>query len=593
MFSWTGLTDTKTYPTETSAYYNTHQVHYHNQRTQTDSNRISRVNHSVETEPVDFPLDSFVPDETNRESTVFGFQGGEQQLTFSYSAASPAAERIHSAKMFLRSPLSSRSTSIEFRGKRRDPPPAPEFTKSTENFEEHPFEFDYPVYRFESSDEDVNSAFTHEEEHESLEEEEQHSFEEDQPEFIDEEINHSPINEPRESPESSPESSNEESELEEEEEETESSSTPTSEEDEPETPSETQSTETAHDEEETSATGYDEDEEEEETKDHAIPQDNFSFMRSILHILFHINSFMTQISASTTRTDPHQQSLCRELAKMYHDSERFSLDRFLSVWTAILPIDEGHEHDPVEFFGILAEQCQREIASVISSSEDVFSRKLMFRYDPFSSCFGISLLSRVQCPHCREYRGQNRTSLVLYVSLTESVEESIRSFFETEWTEVMCEKCTTPSSVSYSITRLPPVLFVLLERFSEAGEKVQGAVFANEYLDLSDYTDGEVVCEPGRPLASAGSVEEDDASEPAPWFEFEVVEDEPLVKRAAPSRAGYRLCGAILHYGSTIGSGHYTAAFREDGEWILYDGYTASPGDVDPESVYCLIYQMS
>ena len=198
---------------------------------------------------------------------------------------------------------------------------------------------------------------------------------------------------------------------------------------------------------------------------------------------------------------------------------------------------------------------------------------------------------RIEC-QCREPHVQRQSGFVLAVPVAHSLDESLRRLFEPSPLEFRCETCqATRANVRVSLTRLPRVFFLQIQRFGAGGlTKSAAIVKVPDVIDLGRFVDPDFCAGPLPFKAGPRKAAVQSGSQTVQFFEFAVVEDEELVRRTPTLRAEYRLIALVLHDGATVAVGHFRAAIKEGRDWRIFDDARTAMGAVDPAAIYCAVY---
>jgi ubiquitin carboxyl-terminal hydrolase 36/42 len=150
--------------------------------------------------------------------------------------------------------------------------------------------------------------------------------------------------------------------------------------------------------------------------------------------------------------------------------------------------------------------------------------------------FGGILESDIQCLSCNFIMHRFESFLELSLQLTDalSLEETLYNYTTIEKiSDYCCEKCGKKGDVNkqLKIHKAPNILILDLKKFDYANrsKKINKTLTFLEFIDLS-------------PIMSNKNID-----------------------------AKYDLYAALVHYGSTLYSGHYVAFIKIDGDWVLAD----------------------
>lgn len=150
----------------------------------------------------------------------------------------------------------------------------------------------------------------------------------------------------------------------------------------------------------------------------------------------------------------------------------------------------------------------------------------------------IQLLSQVKCLACDRKSHYSEFMNVLPLELRPSIDDSLRAFFSSETIrQWRCERCGADrlgAKKTYRAWGSPECLFVVLKRFSPAGNKARSRVFPNARIYMHEH----------------------DISPPL------------MTKTPEWTHA---LVGFVCHFGRDNRSGHYVAYRRFRDVWVCYD----------------------
>jgi len=205
------------------------------------------------------------------------------------------------------------------------------------------------------------------------------------------------------------------------------------------------------------------------------------------------------------------------------------------------------------------------------------SFKSTFGYNSIvTSMFGGLLENEVRCSRCGTESRKNDPFLDLSLDIPlgsngdTRLEDCLSSFTEVEELsdsdKYFCANCKThqKSTKRFSIQRLPNVLCLHLKRFRWSNScflrtKLDHFVqFPITSLDMSDY-----------------------------------LLDKLHTTRGSVNSNLYDLTAVIVHHGSGVGSGHYTAFAKKDGQWYHFNDSTVKPSEetaVSKCKAYILFY---
>ncbi|XP_022181591.1 ubiquitin carboxyl-terminal hydrolase 36 isoform X1 [Myzus persicae] len=270
------------------------------------------------------------------------------------------------------------------------------------------------------------------------------------------------------------------------------------------------------------------------------------YINSTLQALFHIPAFTNWLM-----NDEQHQKTCQQKTGFQKDcivcmvcntftlSQKHTGSSFkASIITNRLSLICKHlstyrQEDAHEFLRYLIESMERCYLSVLghaAKSLDNYSKETT----PINQIFGGYIRTEVTCGKCGHISTtfQHFQDLILDIRQSDNVNDALDNYFEKEPLDesYVCERCRrqVAADKKFSIERAPNVLCIQLKRYSVgmggfSGNKNSKAIQINERLDLSSYQ--------------------------FDHHKFKI--------DARPLR--YHLVSMVIHYGSSLNSGHYTA----------------------------------
>ncbi|XP_025199944.1 ubiquitin carboxyl-terminal hydrolase 36 isoform X2 [Melanaphis sacchari] len=270
------------------------------------------------------------------------------------------------------------------------------------------------------------------------------------------------------------------------------------------------------------------------------------YINSTLQALFHIPAFTNWLM-----NDEQHQKTCQQKTGFQKDcivcmvcntftlSQKHTGSSFkASIITNRLSLICKHlstyrQEDAHEFLRYLIESMERCYLSVLghgAKSLDNYSKETT----PINQIFGGYIRTEVTCEKCSHISTtfQHFQDLILDIRHSDNVNDALDNYFEKEPLDesYVCERCRrqVAATKKFSIERAPNVLCIQLKRYSVgmggfSGNKNSKAIQINERLDLSSYQ----------------------------------FDRHNLKIDVRPLR--YRLVSMVIHYGSSLNSGHYTA----------------------------------
>ncbi|XP_025412938.1 ubiquitin carboxyl-terminal hydrolase 36 isoform X2 [Sipha flava] len=270
------------------------------------------------------------------------------------------------------------------------------------------------------------------------------------------------------------------------------------------------------------------------------------YINSTLQALFHIPAFTNWLT-----NDEQHKKTCQQKTGFQKDcivcmvSDTFILSQKhtgssfkASIITSRLSLICKHlstyrQEDAHEFLRYLIESMERCYLSVLghaAKSLDNYSKETT----PINQIFGGYIRTEVTCGKCGYISTtfQHFQDLILDIRQSDTVNDALDNYFEKEPLDesYVCERCRRQvvADKKFSVERAPNVLCIQLKRYSVgmggfSGNKNSKAIQINERLDLSNYQ-----------------------------FDHHKFKTD-----ARPLR--YHLVSMVIHYGSSLNSGHYTA----------------------------------
>ncbi|XP_050420925.1 ubiquitin carboxyl-terminal hydrolase 36 isoform X2 [Adelges cooleyi] len=309
------------------------------------------------------------------------------------------------------------------------------------------------------------------------------------------------------------------------------------------------------------------------------------YINSTLQALFHIPAFTNWLTS-----DEQHQKKCQQKSGFQKDctvcmvSDTFILSQKhtgssfkASIITNRLSLICKHlstyrQEDAHEFLRYLIESMERCYLSVLglaAKSLDNYSKETT----PINQIFGGYIRTEVTCGKCRHVSTtfQHFQDLILDIRQSDTVNDALNNYFEKEPLDesYVCERCRrqVAADKKFSIEKAPNVLCIQLKRYSvglhgfSSGNKNSKAMQINERIDLSKYL-------------------------------FDQHKDR---NDSRPLR--YRLVSMVIHYGSSLNSGHYTAlGLTPSGSYYYFNDSSVSQANFknysNSHDSYIIFYEL-
>ncbi|XP_026805105.1 ubiquitin carboxyl-terminal hydrolase 36-like isoform X2 [Rhopalosiphum maidis] len=268
------------------------------------------------------------------------------------------------------------------------------------------------------------------------------------------------------------------------------------------------------------------------------------YINSTLQALFHIPAFTNWLMNNEHQKTCQQKRFQKDciicmVCNTFTLSQKHTGSSFkASIITNRLSLICKHlstyrQEDAHEFLRYLIESMERCYLSALghaAKSLDNYSKETT----PINQIFGGYIRTEVTCGKCGHISTtfQHFQDLILDIKQSDNVNDALDNYFEKEPLDesYVCERCRRQFAADkkFSIERAPNVLCIQLKRYSVgmggfSGNKNSKAIHINERLDLSSYQ----------------------------------FDHHNLKTDARPLR--YHLVSMVIHYGSSLNSGHYTA----------------------------------
>lgn len=304
---------------------------------------------------------------------------------------------------------------------------------------------------------------------------------------------------------------------------------------------------------------------------------NTCYLNSTLQALFHVPALVNWLQSDSGHQDkcsingsiPCECIICavNKTMKASHSKGAGVIKPVLiynKLKTICKHMNQGQQEDAHEFMRYLIESMEKAYLLRYKGYKlDNYSKETT----PLNQIFGGYIRSEVTCLQCRAVSTtfQHFQDLLLDIRRASTLEDALSAYFTHERLEgddaYRCERChrKVPANKKFSLEKPPMVLCIQLKRFSMLGAKLNKHVEFPQRLDLTRYLCPQSQYRGGQPLT-------------------------------------YRLASLVLHMGSSVNCGHYTAiAQTSTGHWYQFDdNYVRliSPSAVLDMNAYIIIYEM-
>ncbi|XP_050546764.1 ubiquitin carboxyl-terminal hydrolase 36 isoform X2 [Daktulosphaira vitifoliae] len=308
------------------------------------------------------------------------------------------------------------------------------------------------------------------------------------------------------------------------------------------------------------------------------------YINSTLQALFHIPAFTNWLIS-----DEQHQKKCQQktgfqkdcivcmvcdtfVLSQKHTGSSFKASSITSRLSLICKhLSTYRQEDAHEFLRYLIEsmeRCYLSVLGVVAKSLDSYSKETT----PINQIFGGYIRTEVTCGKCKHISTtfQHFQDLILDIRQSDTVNDALDNYFEKEPLDesYVCERCRrqVAADKKFSIEKAPNVLCVQLKRYSVglhgfSGNKNSKAIQINERIDLSNYQ----------------------------------FHQQRYQNGARPLR--YRLVSMVIHYGSSLNSGHYTAlGLTSSGSYYYFNDSSVSQANFKNYSTshdsYIIFYEL-
>ncbi|XP_049810550.1 ubiquitin carboxyl-terminal hydrolase 36 isoform X2 [Schistocerca nitens] len=308
-----------------------------------------------------------------------------------------------------------------------------------------------------------------------------------------------------------------------------------------------------------------------------INMGNTCYLNSTLQALFHVPALVNWLQSDSGHLEKCSinggiQSECiicalNKTMKASHNKGAGIIKPLLiysKLKTICKHMNQGQQEDAHEFMRYLIESMEKAYLLRYKVYKlDNYSKETT----PLNQIFGGYIRSEVTCLQCRAVSTtfQHFQDLLLDIRRASTLEDALSAYFTHERLEgddaYRCERChrKVPANKKFSLEKPPMVLCIQLKRFSMLGAKLNKHVEFPQRLDLTRYLCPQSQYRGGQPLT-------------------------------------YRLTSLVLHMGSSVNCGHYTAvAQTSTGHWYQFDDSSVRPislNSVLDMNAYIIIYEM-
>eukprot|EP01125_Pyxidicula_operculata_P006289 TRINITY_DN2182_c0_g1_i1.p1 TRINITY_DN2182_c0_g1~~TRINITY_DN2182_c0_g1_i1.p1 ORF type:complete len:752 (+),score=191.81 TRINITY_DN2182_c0_g1_i1:20-2275(+) len=305
---------------------------------------------------------------------------------------------------------------------------------------------------------------------------------------------------------------------------------------------------------------------------------NSCYLNSVIQCLTHTAPFARFFASEKhkDKCDVPKSKFCLMCAMSDHVSkalsekyEYFAPYDFITNLSSIGDFICGHQEDAHEFIISILNKIHNKMFDDAMKTQKINIREKQNAFVENTTLiyqmFGGITQSQIQCMSCQNVSYQHEPFLDLNLDLGNksfSLEESFYNFISIENLGnefYKCDHCKKTSQAQKQITiyQCPNILIIHLKKFdmTRGGCKINRSIVFSELLDIKNFM-------------SVGSPEQS---------------------------TEYELYAILVHYGSSILVGHYTAFVKVDDRWVLFDDQkvTLLPNSsvVMKQSPYLFLYR--